>query len=784
VRWEVVLKHRGKNLRAPDFSIRLEGSVTARVFIGVSWPYANGAQHIGHLASTYVPADIFARYHRLRGDEVLMVSGSDMHGTPILVAAEKAGIAPADLAERFHAINRQALVSLGVSFDVFTTTRTVLHERTVDEVFLSLLERGYIRRRTEEAAFCPKHGRFLPDRYLLGTCPHCGFADARGDECDNCGRPLEPKQLGLPRCAIDGTPAEFRPSEHFYLELDRLQPKLAAYLAPLSDHWRPGVLRVAENFLTEGLHPTPITRDLDWGVRIPLEGYDSKRIYVWFEALVGYLSASKEWAVRSGRPDAWRRYWDVGEPARHYYFVGKDNKFHHTIVWPGMLLGVEGLHLPYDVPANEWLTLGGRKVSKSRTQEVDTFLPSMLAHYPPDQIRFYAALLAPQNHDTEFSWDEFHQVREDILANQYGNLVQRALVLTRDRYEGRIPAPPEDWRPDVADGVGAHLKAAHDRITSEYEAVRLKEALDLALEEVRAANRSFHEGRPWQQEGEARTRVVYETLWRIRAIATWLAPVLPFSSAEVFRMLGFAEAPGPGDWDRALESPPIGQGLGEVRPLFPRAAPETPAAPPVSPVAPAAAPGEVWPPLAARAGVIRTAVVHPSADKLYVLEVDVGEAKPRTIVAGLRSSYAPEALKNRSVVFLSNLAPRTIRKMTSQGMVLAADVGERAVLLTPPEGTPPGAFVRGTTEADRTISYEEFSSTPLLVGRAGSAGSAGTTRFEVGGREVEVPGEWPPGTWGVVRLRSSDAVSGELIDFGPGLAVRPSEDVTPGAKVR
>jgi methionyl-tRNA synthetase len=730
-----------------------------------------------------LPGDIFARFHRLRGDEVLMVSGSDMHGTPILVRAEEEGTAPSVIADRYHEVNRASFERLGVAFDLFTTTRTIVHERTVQEIFLALLENGYVRRRTEENAYCPQHRRFLPDRYLRGVCPHCGFENARGDECDHCGRPLEARQLGAPRCALCGTPAEFRASEHFYLELDRLQPTLKEYL-DRQTHWRPGSLRVAQNFLEEGLHPTPITRDLEWGVPLPLDGYESKRFYVWFDALIGYLSASKEWSIRAGRPEAWHRYWDEGEPVRPYYFVGKDNKFQHTIVWPAMLIGVGGYHLPFDVPANEWLLVEGGKISKSRSSDADVFIPSLLAKYPPDVIRFYGALMAPQNHDTEFSWEEFHQVREDVLSNQYGNLVQRALVLTRDRYGGRIPAPPEEWRPEAPDGVGAYLRTAHERITEEYEHVRLKEGLDLALAEVREANRRFHEGKPWQLDGADRARVVYETLWRLKAIATWLAPVLPFSSAEVFRMLGFAEPPGPGDWDRALESPPVGQTLGEIRPLFPRPEPETTGPSSTPPQIPPSSVPERWPPLAARAGVIRTAEIHPSADKLYVLEVDIGEPKPRTIVAGLRSSYSTESLKDRPVVFLSNLAPRTIRKMTSQGMVLAADVGERAVLLAPPEGTPPGAFVAGTTETDRTISYEEFSSTPLLVGRALAPGAAGTTRFDLGEREVDVAGDWSPGTWGVVRLPAADGPSGELIAFGPGLAVRPSEEVAPGARVR
>ncbi len=754
----------------------------ARILVAVAWPYANGPFHIGHLAGAYLPGDIFARFHRLRGDEVLMVSGSDMHGTPTLVRAEKEGTTPAVISERYHEVNRAAFERLGVSFDLFTTTRTLVHERTVQEIFLALLEHGYVARRTEENPYCPKHARFLPDRYLEGTCPHCGFEKARGDECDNCGRPLEARQLGHPRCALCGTPAEFRPTEHFYLELDRLQPKLREYL-DRQGHWRTGSLRVAENFLTEGLHPTPITRDLDWGVPIPLEGYGTKRFYVWFDALIGYLSASKEWAIRAGRPEAWHRYWDEGEPVRPYYFVGKDNKFHHTIVWPGILLGVGGLHLAYDVPANEWLRVEGGKISKSREGGDDVFAPSLLARYPPDVIRFYAALKAPQNHDTEFEWAEFRQLHEEVLANQYGNLVQRTLVLTRDRYEGRLPGPPPGWSAEAADGIGARLRNAHERITNEYENVRLKEGLDLALEEVREANRRFHEGKPWQLDGDARTRVVFETLWRLKAIATWLAPVLPFSSAEVFRMLGYSDPPGRGDWDRALEPPPAGQSLGEIRPLFPRPSEAGERKGSAGDATPTPLPGERWAPLGVRSAVIQSVTVHPSADTLYVLELDAGEPKPRTVVAGLRSSYPADQLAGRRVVFLSNLAPRTIRKMTSQGMILAADAGERAVLLAPPDGVPPGVFVAGTSAADRIVAYDEFAATPLVVGRSVGPSAEGT-RVDVGGREVAVSGRWPPGTVGVVRLAGPEAAKGELLAFGPEAPVRVSEDVPVGTRVR
>jgi methionyl-tRNA synthetase len=754
-----------------------------RIFVGVAWPYSNGPFHIGHLAGAYLPGDIFARFHRLRGNEVLMVSGSDMHGTPTLFRAEQEGTTPRAIAERYHAINKDAFEKLGFSFDLYTHTHTLVHERTVQEIFLTLLEHRYIDRRTEEAAYCPKHERFLPDRYLLGVCPHCGFDAARGDECDHCGRPIEPRQLGAPRCAIDGTPAEYRPSEHFYLDLDRLEAKLAQFVAEEGPHWRPGVVGVAKSFLDAGLRPTPITRDLDWGVPIPLDGYDAKRFYVWFDAVIGYLSASKEWSIRAGRPEAWRRYWDPREPVRQYYFIGKDNKFHHTIVWPGMLLGVEGLQLPYDVPANEWLRVDGEKISKSRTEGAEAFVPALLARYPPDVIRFYAALLAPQNHDTELDWDEFHQLHEEVLANQWGNLVQRTLVFARDRYDGKIPSAPADARDeDAPGGTLERLRTAHARITEEYERVRLKEALDLTLEQVRETNRWFHDARPWDASEPERSRIVREAVWRVKTLATWLAPVLPFSSADVYRMLGFSEAPRPGDWDRALEPPPSGQPLGDVRPLFPRPGVEVPR--PAASVAVASSGTPDLPPLGARAGVIRAAVPHPAADKLYVLTVDLGDPTPRTVVAGLRSSYPAEELVGRSVIVLANLAPRTIRRMTSQGMVLTAEDGDRAVLLRAPDAVAPGAWLAGAGPGIREIAYEEFAATPLSVGRVIGRTAGGGSSVDLGARTVDVPGAWSEGETVVVRLAAADALRGEVLGFDGSRPVRPEAPVPLGARVR
>jgi methionyl-tRNA synthetase len=758
------------------------GETVPRIFIGVAWPYANGPFHIGHLAGAYLPGEIFARYHRLKGDEVLMVSGSDMHGTPTLVRALKEGTTPEAISLRYDAINRAAFERLGFTFDCFTSTHTVVHERTVQDLFLKLLEHGFVGRRTEENAYCPKDARFLPDRYLVGTCPYCGFDQARGDECDQCGRVMETRLLLLPKCGLCGAAAEFRPSEHFYILLDKLAPDIDRYLASQT-HWRANVANAAATFRRSGLHPTPITRDLDWGVRIPLEGYDAKRFYVWFDAVIGYISASKEWAIRAGHPDAWKRYWSPTEPVRHYFFIGKDNIFHHTILWPGILLGAGDLPLPYDVPANEWLVIGGKKIAKSRPAGADVTIPSLLEHYPPDAIRFYAALLAPQNHDTEFDWDEFHRVHDEILANQYGNLVQRMLVMVREKESSRVPAPPAGWSADAPGGIGDRIRAAHLRITEELESVHLKEALDLALTELREENRRFHEAKPWQApEGERRT-ALYEGLWVIQAAAVWLSPYLPFSSSEVFRMLGFPNPPSPGDWSVALLPPEPGRPLGEVRPLFPRRerspTPPSKAAPQPAPPQP---PAPV--PLAIRAARILSVASHPSADRLYVMTVDAGEPTPRTIVAGIRGSYTPEELQGRRIALLSNLEPRTIRSIQSHGMLLAAESGGRVRVIESPESVPPGTPIAGVAPEAPTIAYDAFASVALVVGRVVRSEGPDAAIVDIGGREVRTRSDAPVGSNVVVRLEGPDAPVGEIVGFGPGLPLHASSETAPGAKVR
>jgi methionyl-tRNA synthetase len=418
------------------------------ILVCTAWPYVNGSLHVGHLAGVYVPADTFARFQRLRGNDVLMVSGSDEHGTPITVRAEQEGVSPKEIADRFHEEFLGDWRDLGISYDLYTRTGTDTHRRVVQDEFLMLRDNGYLFEETSEAMFDETAGRFLPDRYVEGTCPHCGYEKARGDQCDNCGRLLDPTDLINPRSRLSGAAPVRRPTTHFYIDLPKLNRPLLEWVRPMT-HWRPNVYRFTLNFLEGGLQPRAVTRDMQWGVPVPVEGYENKRIYVWIEACTGYLSASVEWAERSGNPDGWHRWWK-DESARQYYFIGKDNIPFHTVIWPAILMGRGDTILPYDVPANEYMNFGGQKASKSAG--VGTTVPDLLAAFDPDPIRFYLTANAPENADTDFSSDELIRRNNDELVAAWGNLVHRTLTFTQRRPHRRRYRRGD--RPHLPDGDG------------------------------------------------------------------------------------------------------------------------------------------------------------------------------------------------------------------------------------------------------------------------------------------------------------------------------------------
>ena len=520
--------------------------MTQRILVSTAWPYANGDLHIGHLAGSYIPPDIFARYHRLAGNQVLMVSGSDAHGTPITVRADAEGVSPRQVFERFHASFLETFQKIGISYDLFTHTDTANHHRIAQDIFLACLNHGYLYKERQKLLYSKTENRFLPDRYVEGTCPNCGFDGARGDQCDNCGKLLEATELINPRSKTDGSTPIVRETEHFFLDLPRLEDRLWDYLNDGKEHWRTHVINFSRGYLKEGLRGRPITRDIEWGIQVPLEGYADKRLYVWFEAVMGYLTASVEWSHNKGQPEKWKEWW-YDPQAKTFYFMGKDNIPFHTIIWPAELMATGRLYdddpektfnLPYDVPANEYLNMESKKLSTSRNWAI--WAPDLLERYDPDPVRYYLTAIAPENRDTDFTWQDFVRRNNDELVATWGNLVNRMLGFAYKRFNGKIPDPgPLD---DLDMDIIAKSEAGFESVGGLIEAVRLKAALEEAMSIARSANVYLDQKAPWFQikEGpDAAATTVYVILRVIDNLNVLFAPFLPFSSQKVHEMLGY-----------------------------------------------------------------------------------------------------------------------------------------------------------------------------------------------------------------------------------------------------
>jgi methionyl-tRNA synthetase len=517
-----------------------------KILVAVAWPYANGPRHIGHVAGFGVPSDIFARYHRLRGDDVLMISGTDEHGTPIMVAADKAGVTPRELVDRNNAVIRDDLRRLGLSYDLFTRTTTENHHRVVRDVFRTLYDHGYLVEQTTLGAFSASTGQTLPDRYIEGTCPICGFPDARGDQCDNCGNQLDPQDLVEPRSKVDGQPPVFRQTSHLFLDLPAFRAELRAWIER-QEHWRPNVRRFSLQLLDE-LRPRPVTRDLDWGVRVPVAGYDErddKRIYVWIDAVVGYLSASVEWAADRGRPEAWRDWWQNPD-ARHYYFMGKDNIVFHSVIWPAQLLGYgtggelgagrARLELPYDIVSSEFLTMEGKQFSTSRN--VVIHVGDFLDRYSADSLRYYLTAAGPETHDSDFTWAEFVRRNNDELVATWGNLVNRTLQSAFKNF-GAVPEPGELLAVDRA--VIADVEAGFATVGSELERARFRAALAATMALATRVNQYVSEQAPWavlDADRERAATILYVALRCVDSLKILFLPFLPHSSQTLHELLG------------------------------------------------------------------------------------------------------------------------------------------------------------------------------------------------------------------------------------------------------
>jgi methionyl-tRNA synthetase len=648
-----------------------------KIFIGVAWPYANGSLHLGHIAGCYLPADIFARYNRLKGNDVLMVSGSDEHGTPITISADKEKTTPQAIVDRYHKEHTENMKQLGISFDLFTRTTTTNHETTVQAIFLDLYQKKYIHRKSIDALYCSTCKRFLPDRYVEGTCPYCQHEGARGDQCDNCGKLLDTFELLDVKCKVCGGTPEKQKTEHLFFALSAFEPKLIEWLKDKT-YWKANVLKFTNNWLSNGLHDRAITRDISWGIKVPVFGFESKRIYVWFDAVIGYLSASKEWAKKHKEPSKWEEWWK-NPAAKHYYFLAKDNIPFHTIIWPSILMGYDQtLNLPYNIPANEYLMLKGEQFSKSRG--VGIWVPDILPRFDADVIRYYLSINMPENKDADWTWNDFVSKNNDELLGTYGNFIHRVITFTSKNF-GVIPE--KGTLQEIDHEALQKIQDTYAEISEAIEQCSFKKGLRAAMNLAQYGNVYFDHNQPWvllKNDQDRCKTVLYISLRLVQTLAVCLAPYLPFSSDRVWKMLG---QPHPiKNWDDALAELHPGTPLETPIPLFKKLE-----------LTDIVTTTDPFSKLDLRVAKILEVSDHPQADKLYIMQVDLGPLGKRSIVAGMKPYYQKQEITGKSIVMVINLKPAVIRGVESKGMLLAATDTDKIVSLLNPKDSTPGAEV-------------------------------------------------------------------------------------------
>ena len=728
------------------------------VLICVAWPYANGPLHLGHVAGCYLPPDIQARFERAKGNRVLMVSGSDEHGTPITVTAETNGISPQEVVDKYHQINNRALLDLGCSWEpnidprgieyggsLFNRTSDKAHYQLVSENFISLMEAGLFERKIMQQYYEIRDdgGRFLPDRYVEGECPNCGADEARGDQCDECGVTYEAHELKNPRSKMNPEATiEIRDTEHLFYRLDLFQEALQEHANQRQSVWKSNVRAMTKQWLDMGLRPRAVTRDLDWGIPLPLDGeeWNGKCIYVWFEAVQGYYTCARLWSQRYGNDNDWEQWWKISEDGtkpRHLYFLGKDNIPFHTVIWPALIMGLNHaakgldysvrpelpgpgeLNLEDNVPAMEYLMLAGGQFSKSRKHAV--WLPSFLERFDPDTLRYYLSINMPENHDTDFNWPDFVEKINSELIAAYGNFVHRVLTLGARLPENRKLETFEDLT--YCTEEMAKLEQLHEQATSSLEKHRFKEALRTIMSAAQMGNQMLQAATPWkfltdlESDDAAQSMAKLSFGWRLsRYLAIMTQPFLPFSAQRLWEALGESGRVELSTWTSATDwSVKYKWSDKEAQPLFQRLDLEeilsqeqslaSTESENKSVVGHAVKGGkkkkkevkkmpegtthldfETFMEVELRVGKITSVSEHENADKLFVVKIDDGSEDGRTICAGLKEYYSAEEMTGKSVVFVANLKPRKLRGVMSEGMMLAADDGNGGVKLVTIDG--------------------------------------------------------------------------------------------------
>jgi methionyl-tRNA synthetase len=680
-----------------------------KILVTSALPYANGPLHIGHIAGAYLPADIYVRYQRMMGRDVVHVCGTDEHGVAITIAAEKAKKSPKEFVDFYWAQMNATFAKAGISFDIFSRTTTLEHYPISQEFFLTMHKKGLLVEKAVKQLYCPNDKRFLADRYVEGTCPHCSNAGARGDQCEACGKWIDPLELIDPKCMVCGTRPEIRETKHFFIPLGRFQEQVKAWL-DTKKNWRDNVLNFCYGWIKEGLTDRAITRDITWGVPVPLPGYEGKVLYVWFDAPIGYISATQVWAKRLGQPDKWKEYWQ-NPKTKLVHFIGKDNIVFHAIVWPAMLMAQDNYILPADIPANEFLNLEGRKLSTSRNFAV--WLHEYLEKFPPDPLRYALAANLPEGKDADFSWKEFQTRNNSELADILGNFVNRTLTFVKKNYGNRVPAAGTVNERDQR--TLEIINSWPQKLSDDYERYEFRRGTQDLMDLARHANKYFNDEEPWRTLKTDRQRcdtTLHICLHLCKALAVLMSPTLPFSAARIWKMLNLPGEAEKQNWLTAPVEPlPANHQLNEPEILFTKIEDETiapeiarlqealqrmeqttqPAVEPSQnkPEQTAAAPKplipiETFQQLDLRVAEISAVEKVPKADKLLKLSIRVG-AEERQLVAGIAQHYQPEELVGKKVVIVANLQPAKIRGIESQGMILAASTEDGKLAIVSPE---------------------------------------------------------------------------------------------------
>ena len=656
------------------------------IIVTSALPYANGPLHLGHLAGAYLTADFFVRYNRLKGEDVLFICGSDEHGVPITIAAEKEGVSPQDIVDRYHEWNKDTFQKMGISFDYYGRTSSAIHHETSQEIFTELYEKGFFKLKSEELFYDESTQMFLPDRYVKGECPNCGYGEAYGDQCEKCGNSLNPTELINPVSALSGETPVRKETQHWYMPLGEMQDKLESWIKT-REHWKPNVMGQIKSWLQEGLNDRAATRDLNWGVPVPLEGADGKVLYVWFEAPIGYISATKEWAQQSNNPEAWKKYWKNDE-AKLYHFIGKDNIVFHCIMFPIVLMEHGNFILPENVPANEFLNLEGKKLSTSRGWAV--WLHDYLEHFEADYLRYALGVTLPESKDSDFSWKDFQNRVNNELVAVFGNFVNRASSFI-EKYANSMVPPLVDPQPIDVEMLAA-IDTQRQKIEFAYEHFRFREVVQEGMQLARLANKYFTDTEPWKTRKTNETACfnsLHVSIQVVAALSVLMEPILPESMKMLRHQIGLSDST---KWSEISASMlTVGQSLQVATLLFQKIEDESiqleldklqnslkdlstestvdyPAL--KSPIQ-----FDDFLNLDLRVGVIVEVEEVPKSNKLLAFKVDIG-VEIRTILSGIKKHVDKDTVIGQKVTVVCNLESRTIMGIESQGMIVMAESPE------------------------------------------------------------------------------------------------------------